>query len=163
MYFIYTKQMSTLESVHGAHTFILDSYSLFNNSMFPNLLSKRNRLEKYVLLSQKWTWSSVPYNSGFFLLYGIMRIQIIYILIDFNLYFSIYAFLFLQIIFKYLLSDVCSIVFRVTIKLFTSLSYLQLTDHAVGEVLTVTDLHARKAEMARRADAFIALPGLDIP
>ncbi|KAG6536957.1 hypothetical protein ZIOFF_002035 [Zingiber officinale] len=55
--------------------------------------------------------------------------------------------------------DVCSIVFRVTIKLFTSLSYLQLTDHAVGEVLTVTDLHARKAEMARRADAFIALPG----
>lgn len=48
-----------------------------------------------------------------------------------------------------------------TIK-FTSLSYLQLTDHAVGEVLTVADLHARKAEMARQADAFIALPGLYI-
>lgn len=48
-----------------------------------------------------------------------------------------------------------------TIK-FTSLSYLQLTDHAVGEVLTVVDLHARKAEMARQADAFIALPGLHI-
>ncbi|KAG6532666.1 hypothetical protein ZIOFF_006516 [Zingiber officinale] len=55
--------------------------------------------------------------------------------------------------------DVSSIVFHVRIRLFTSLSYLQLTDHAVGEVLTVTDLHARKAEMARRADAFIALPG----
>ncbi|XP_042377549.1 cytokinin riboside 5'-monophosphate phosphoribohydrolase LOG-like isoform X1 [Zingiber officinale] len=40
-----------------------------------------------------------------------------------------------------------------------SLMPSELTDHAVGEVLTVTDLHARKAEMARRADAFIALPG----
>ncbi|XP_074573777.1 cytokinin riboside 5'-monophosphate phosphoribohydrolase LOG-like [Curcuma longa] len=32
-------------------------------------------------------------------------------------------------------------------------------DQAVGEVITVTDRHERKAEMARRADAFIALPG----
>ncbi|XAR59944.1 hypothetical protein NMG60_11033133 [Bertholletia excelsa] len=29
----------------------------------------------------------------------------------------------------------------------------------VGEVLVVSDMHERKAEMARRADAFIALPG----
>ncbi|KAG6502534.1 hypothetical protein ZIOFF_034818 [Zingiber officinale] len=35
----------------------------------------------------------------------------------------------------------------------------KLTDQAVGEVLTVADRHERKAEMARRADAFIALPG----
>uniref|UniRef100_A0A199UD19 Cytokinin riboside 5'-monophosphate phosphoribohydrolase n=1 Tax=Manihot esculenta TaxID=3983 RepID=A0A199UD19_MANES len=30
---------------------------------------------------------------------------------------------------------------------------------AVGEVLIVSDMHERKAEMAKRADAFIALPG----
>jgi predicted Rossmann-fold nucleotide-binding protein len=32
--------------------------------------------------------------------------------------------------------------------------------HTVGEVLIVSDMHERKAEMARRADAFIALPGI---
>lgn len=37
---------------------------------------------------------------------------------------------------------------------------MQLTEDAVGEVLTVTDRHERKAEMARQADAFIALPGI---
>ncbi|XP_037493848.1 cytokinin riboside 5'-monophosphate phosphoribohydrolase LOG2 isoform X1 [Jatropha curcas] len=31
--------------------------------------------------------------------------------------------------------------------------------HAVGEVLIVSDMHERKAEMFRRADAFVALPG----
>ncbi|KAL5834092.1 hypothetical protein ACOSQ3_017766 [Xanthoceras sorbifolium] len=31
--------------------------------------------------------------------------------------------------------------------------------HTVGELLLVSDMHERKAEMARRADAFIALPG----
>ncbi|KAA8549667.1 hypothetical protein F0562_001315 [Nyssa sinensis] len=35
----------------------------------------------------------------------------------------------------------------------------QISGHAVGEVLIVSDMHERKAEMARRADAFIALPG----
>ncbi|KAF9596550.1 hypothetical protein IFM89_012281 [Coptis chinensis] len=34
-----------------------------------------------------------------------------------------------------------------------------ISGHAVGEVLIATDMHERKAEMARRADAFIALPG----
>ncbi|GFP92477.1 probable cytokinin riboside 5'-monophosphate phosphoribohydrolase logl1 [Phtheirospermum japonicum] len=36
---------------------------------------------------------------------------------------------------------------------------LQISGHAVGDVLIVSDMHERKAEMARRADAFIALPG----
>nr|GMD72849.1 cytokinin riboside 5'-monophosphate phosphoribohydrolase LOG8-like [Ipomoea batatas] len=35
----------------------------------------------------------------------------------------------------------------------------QISGHAVGEVLIVSDMHERKAEMARRADAFVALPG----
>lgn len=30
----------------------------------------------------------------------------------------------------------------------------------MGEVKAVADMHQRKAEMARRSDAFIALPGL---
>ncbi len=29
----------------------------------------------------------------------------------------------------------------------------------VGDLMAVDDMHQRKAEMARRADAFIALPG----
>lgn len=36
---------------------------------------------------------------------------------------------------------------------------LQISGHSVGEVMVVSDMHERKAEMARRADAFIALPG----
>ncbi|XP_057472609.1 probable cytokinin riboside 5'-monophosphate phosphoribohydrolase LOGL3 isoform X1 [Actinidia eriantha] len=36
---------------------------------------------------------------------------------------------------------------------------VEISGHAVGEVLIVSDMHERKAEMARRADAFIALPG----
>jgi hypothetical protein len=36
----------------------------------------------------------------------------------------------------------------------------QISGHTVGEVLIVSDMHERKAEMARRADAFIALPGI---
>ncbi|XP_077213271.1 cytokinin riboside 5'-monophosphate phosphoribohydrolase LOG8-like [Tasmannia lanceolata] len=36
---------------------------------------------------------------------------------------------------------------------------LEISGHAVGEVMITTDMHQRKAEMARRADAFIALPG----
>jgi len=35
----------------------------------------------------------------------------------------------------------------------------QITGGSVGEVRAVTDMHQRKAEMARQADAFIALPG----
>ncbi|KAF4396959.1 hypothetical protein F8388_004927 [Cannabis sativa] len=35
----------------------------------------------------------------------------------------------------------------------------EITGESVGEVRTVTDMHQRKAEMARQADAFIALPG----
>ncbi|CAI0462791.1 unnamed protein product [Linum tenue] len=36
---------------------------------------------------------------------------------------------------------------------------LQITGQSVGEVRAVSDMHQRKAEMARQADAFIALPG----
>ncbi|GAU26857.1 hypothetical protein TSUD_02590 [Trifolium subterraneum] len=35
----------------------------------------------------------------------------------------------------------------------------EIIGESVGEVQTVTDMHQRKAEMARQADAFIALPG----
>ena len=35
-----------------------------------------------------------------------------------------------------------------------------LAGHTVGEPIIVTDMHQRKAEMARRSDAFIALPGI---
>ncbi|EOY32291.1 hypothetical protein QUC31_019460 [Theobroma cacao] len=41
----------------------------------------------------------------------------------------------------------------------TALVSVEISGHAVGEVLVVSDMHERKAEMARRADAFIALPG----
>uniref|UniRef100_A0A0R0GXC3 Cytokinin riboside 5'-monophosphate phosphoribohydrolase n=1 Tax=Glycine max TaxID=3847 RepID=A0A0R0GXC3_SOYBN len=34
-----------------------------------------------------------------------------------------------------------------------------LTGETVGEVKAVADMHQRKAEMAKRSDAFIALPG----
>ncbi|KAG2310117.1 hypothetical protein Bca4012_024629 [Brassica carinata] len=36
---------------------------------------------------------------------------------------------------------------------------LQITGETIGEVKAVADMHQRKAEMARQADAFIALPG----
>ncbi|GFP95281.1 cytokinin riboside 5'-monophosphate phosphoribohydrolase log7 [Phtheirospermum japonicum] len=35
----------------------------------------------------------------------------------------------------------------------------EITGEPVGEVRAVSDMHQRKAEMARQADAFIALPG----
>ncbi|PON98057.1 Cytokinin riboside 5'-monophosphate phosphoribohydrolase [Trema orientale] len=35
----------------------------------------------------------------------------------------------------------------------------EISGNSVGEVLIVSSMHERKAEMARRADAFIALPG----
>ncbi|CAL9107223.1 unnamed protein product [Musa textilis] len=35
----------------------------------------------------------------------------------------------------------------------------ELTGGTIGEVRAVSDMHERKAEMARQADAFIALPG----
>ncbi|KAK4492212.1 hypothetical protein RD792_003012 [Penstemon davidsonii] len=41
----------------------------------------------------------------------------------------------------------------------TALVPIEISGQAVGEVLIVSDMHERKAEMARRADAFIALPG----
>ncbi|KAK4440434.1 Cytokinin riboside 5'-monophosphate phosphoribohydrolase LOG8 [Sesamum alatum] len=41
----------------------------------------------------------------------------------------------------------------------TALVPVEISGHAVGDVLVVSDMHERKAEMARRADAFIALPG----
>lgn len=44
--------------------------------------------------------------------------------------------------------------------LFELLSFgLQLTGETVGEVKAVANMHQRKAEMAKRSDAFIALPG----
>eukprot|EP00262_Sarcandra_glabra_P012541 TRINITY_DN3258_c0_g1_i1.p1 TRINITY_DN3258_c0_g1~~TRINITY_DN3258_c0_g1_i1.p1 ORF type:complete len:215 (-),score=44.47 TRINITY_DN3258_c0_g1_i1:169-813(-) len=41
----------------------------------------------------------------------------------------------------------------------TALMPLEISGQTVGEVKTVTDMHERKAEMARQSDAFIALPG----
>ncbi|XP_028790067.1 cytokinin riboside 5'-monophosphate phosphoribohydrolase LOG8-like [Neltuma alba] len=35
----------------------------------------------------------------------------------------------------------------------------EISGHAAGQVLVVSSMHERKAEMARRADCFIALPG----
>lgn len=35
----------------------------------------------------------------------------------------------------------------------------QITGETVGEVRAVSGMHQRKAEMARQADAFMALPG----
>ncbi|KAG9134648.1 hypothetical protein Leryth_000972 [Lithospermum erythrorhizon] len=35
----------------------------------------------------------------------------------------------------------------------------EITGQTIGEVRAVSDMHERKAEMARHADAFIALPG----
>ncbi|KAJ8760074.1 hypothetical protein K2173_010930 [Erythroxylum novogranatense] len=41
----------------------------------------------------------------------------------------------------------------------TALVPLEISGHTVGEVMIVADMHERKAEMAKRADAFVALPG----
>lgn len=41
----------------------------------------------------------------------------------------------------------------------TALMPREISGQPVGEVKTVADMHKRKAEMARHADAFIALPG----
>ncbi|KAL6507795.1 Cytokinin riboside 5'-monophosphate phosphoribohydrolase log7 [Orobanche gracilis] len=35
----------------------------------------------------------------------------------------------------------------------------EITGQTIGEIQAVSDMHQRKAEMARQADAFIALPG----
>ncbi|XP_022983102.1 cytokinin riboside 5'-monophosphate phosphoribohydrolase LOG7 isoform X2 [Cucurbita maxima] len=40
-----------------------------------------------------------------------------------------------------------------------TLMTVEITGESVGEVKPVSDMHQRKAEMARQADAFIALPG----
>ncbi|XP_010520696.1 PREDICTED: cytokinin riboside 5'-monophosphate phosphoribohydrolase LOG2 [Tarenaya hassleriana] len=40
-----------------------------------------------------------------------------------------------------------------------SLTSREITGEPVGEVQTVSNMHERKAEMARHADAFVALPG----
>ncbi|KAF3784092.1 Cytokinin riboside 5'-monophosphate phosphoribohydrolase [Nymphaea thermarum] len=42
---------------------------------------------------------------------------------------------------------------------FAFLCWLKITGVTIGEVRPVSDMHQRKAEMARQADAFIALPG----
>lgn len=39
-------------------------------------------------------------------------------------------------------------------------TFYQISGHAVGQVMIAADMHQRKAEMARQADAFIALPGM---
>lgn len=36
---------------------------------------------------------------------------------------------------------------------------LQISGETVGELKTVADMHQRKSEMAKHAEAFIALPG----
>jgi cytokinin riboside 5'-monophosphate phosphoribohydrolase len=38
----------------------------------------------------------------------------------------------------------------------------QISGASVGEVKVVSDMHERKAEMARQCEAFIALPGMHI-
>ena len=43
----------------------------------------------------------------------------------------------------------------------THYKLLQITGVTVGEVRAVSNMHQRKAEMARQADAFIALPGMN--
>lgn len=40
--------------------------------------------------------------------------------------------------------------------------FLQVTGEPVGEVRAVSGMHERKAEMARFADAFVALPGVSV-
>ncbi|KAG2332684.1 hypothetical protein Bca52824_003864 [Brassica carinata] len=40
-----------------------------------------------------------------------------------------------------------------------SLAPKEITGDSIGEVITVSTMHQRKAEMGRQADAFIALPG----
>ncbi|PWA99093.1 cytokinin riboside 5'-monophosphate phosphoribohydrolase LOG1 [Artemisia annua] len=40
-----------------------------------------------------------------------------------------------------------------------SLMPKEITGETIGEVKPVSNMHQRKAEMARQADAFIALPG----
>lgn len=37
--------------------------------------------------------------------------------------------------------------------------YVQISGESVGEVITVSDMHQRKSEMEKHAEAFIALPG----
>ena len=52
--------------------------------------------------------------------------------------------------------------FRIEIiagKLNLQCKIFQITGETVGEVRAVSGMHQRKAEMARQADAFIALPG----
>ncbi|KAK6118315.1 hypothetical protein DH2020_047886 [Rehmannia glutinosa] len=39
---------------------------------------------------------------------------------------------------------------------------IEISGETVGEVKIVSDMHERKAEMAREAEAFIALPGKDV-
>ncbi|XXG64246.1 hypothetical protein AAC387_Pa05g2246 [Persea americana] len=41
----------------------------------------------------------------------------------------------------------------------TALLPLEISGQTVGELISVSNMHERKAEMARQADAFIALPG----
>ncbi|PKA63624.1 putative cytokinin riboside 5'-monophosphate phosphoribohydrolase LOGL1 [Apostasia shenzhenica] len=41
----------------------------------------------------------------------------------------------------------------------TALMPIEISGQSIGEVKRVADMHERKAEMARRSDAFIALPG----
>ncbi|KAH0930381.1 hypothetical protein HID58_016108, partial [Brassica napus] len=40
-----------------------------------------------------------------------------------------------------------------------SLAPREITGESIGEVITVSTMHQRKAEMGRQADAFVALPG----
>lgn len=41
--------------------------------------------------------------------------------------------------------------------------FLKISGESIGEVKIVSDMHQRKAEMARQSDAFIALPGMYQP
>lgn len=43
--------------------------------------------------------------------------------------------------------------------MFLDFGEFQIRGETVGEVRAVSGMHQRKAEMTRRADAFVALPG----
>lgn len=41
------------------------------------------------------------------------------------------------------------------------MNLLQISGETIGDLKVVEDMHQRKSEMAKNADAFIALPGIN--
>ncbi|KAG6501114.1 hypothetical protein ZIOFF_040982 [Zingiber officinale] len=67
--------------------------------------------------------------------------------------------------FLHYVTQLCAIIGGFPDKLFEKSSFLlwaikfQILGESIGEVKRVTDMHERKSEMVKNADAFIALPG----